>query len=246
MNFQKETVKFLCVLFTLLVCQVEMKGQYVEWYTTIGGTKRQICRGISQTNDGGYIIKGETTSFDGDFEKNHGYYDFFAAKLDKNGKKEWIKTYGGSEFDQMSSGYGLDKRYNTNIILDKGYILGGSSGSSNSDFSQNNGLADICAIRVDQFGNKLWARNFGGSGHEFCAGSFSTSSKETYLFGTSNSNDGDFAQGANNRNISVIKIDSMGKKIWAKKFGGDIENEPRGSLYSKDNNIYLLGVIYKN
>jgi hypothetical protein len=38
----------------------------ISWQKTFGGSSWEYCRGIWQTNDGGYILAGETYSNDGD------------------------------------------------------------------------------------------------------------------------------------------------------------------------------------
>jgi hypothetical protein len=60
-----------------------------QWEKTFGGAKDDWANVVIQTQDGGYLIVGETKSF------GAGGADVYVLKLDKNGKKQWEKTFGG-------------------------------------------------------------------------------------------------------------------------------------------------------
>jgi hypothetical protein len=51
------------------------------WQKTLGGTSEEQANNIQQTNDGNYIIAGNTWSNDGDVTGNHGRRDYWIVKL---------------------------------------------------------------------------------------------------------------------------------------------------------------------
>jgi len=73
-----------------------------EWNKTFGGSQNDYGHCVEQTNDGGYIITGDTFSY-GSYTNN-----FWVIKTDQNGNEIWNKTYGdgfGNYIDQTNEGY---------------------------------------------------------------------------------------------------------------------------------------------
>lgn len=56
----------------------------ILWQKSFGGSYVDIANCIEETRDGGYIVAGDTYSYDGDIVNNHGRSDNFIVKLDKN------------------------------------------------------------------------------------------------------------------------------------------------------------------
>ena len=65
-----------------------------EWNKTYGGAGEDWCYDAQQTNDGGYILVGYTTS------QGSGNEDIWLLKTDTNGTMEWNKTFGGFTTDK--------------------------------------------------------------------------------------------------------------------------------------------------
>ena len=69
----------------------------ILWKKVLGGSRNDMAVSVIQTSDGGYVVSGITSSYDGDFEDNHSYYnDVWVAKFDGSGNLIWIKCFGGS------------------------------------------------------------------------------------------------------------------------------------------------------
>jgi len=115
-----------------------------EWHQTFGGTgipnKFDMGYSVQQTNDGGYIIAGDTERY---FVAKS---DFLLIKTDSNGNEEWSRTFGGSAADRGRS----VKQTN-----DGGYIIAGWA----SSFGEGN--PDFWLIKTDSSGNEDWNYTFG-------------------------------------------------------------------------------------
>ena len=110
-----------------------------EWNRIYGGKGWDRANSIQQTDDGGYIVAGETGSL------GAGLWDVYILKLDVNGNKEWEKTYGGKQNDEA---YSIQQTY------DGGYIVAGYTKS----FGE--GEEEAYIIKLDRNGNKEWERIF--------------------------------------------------------------------------------------
>ena len=74
-----------------------------QWDKTFGGSSDDQLYSFQQTTDGGYISGGRSTSgISGDkTEASKGSYDYWIVKTDANGNKQWDKTFGGSNVDEL-------------------------------------------------------------------------------------------------------------------------------------------------
>ena len=120
------------------VIKLDNNGE-IEWQRLLGGSGRDIFNSIQQTMDGGYIIAGRSNSNDGDVSSNRGSLNGWIVKLDNNGEIEWQKTLGGSGVDVFDS---------VQQTADGGYILAGSSTSSDGDVLRNNGESDFWIVKL--------------------------------------------------------------------------------------------------
>lgn len=112
-----------------------------RWDRTFGGVNWERGYSIKKTNDNSFIICGTTQSF------GNGSYDVYVLKVDENGNLIWQKTYGGTNWDE---GYCID-------LADNGYIITGFTRSFGS------GNEDIYVIKIDENGNLIWQKTYGGS-----------------------------------------------------------------------------------
>lgn len=103
-----------------------------EWEKTFGGSQEDGALSILQTQDRGYLICGYTKSI------GAGNRDVYLVKIDKNGIKEWEKTYGGPDFD---CGISLQQ------TADGGLIICGETESYGA------GERDVYLIKADSVEN---------------------------------------------------------------------------------------------
>ena len=107
----------------------------VEWDKTISGSSGdsdERAKDVQQTEDGGYIVAGYTSSTELPKAEtaNHGGEDAMLAKLDSSGKIMWTDLLGGSEDDRANS---------VEEVADDNYIIGGQSNSADGNVTQTDG-----------------------------------------------------------------------------------------------------------
>lgn len=189
----------------------------LQWDKRLGGNSTDSSRYVQQTSDGGYFIAGATWSgVSGDVSQPAvGASDFWAIKLNAAGNKQWDRRFGGSLNEGLSS---------AQITPDGGYILAGTSTSSNNgDVSgTNRGNSDYWIVKIDASGNKLWDKLYGGTGNDIPYAIKNTPDGGYILAGESNSSASFDVTGTNNGGIDywILKLDSFGNKQWDKLYGG--------------------------
>lgn len=129
----------------------------IEWENFYGGSRLDICNSIINTYEGGYLISGYTYSNDGDIKGNHGETDYLVMKLDKSGNIEWQKSLGGSASDSSCSALQTP---------DCGYLIMGTSKSSDGDVTGSSTKEDYWVVKLDEFGSIKWQKSFGGNAGE--------------------------------------------------------------------------------
>ena len=195
------------------------------WKNNYGGSGEDYIWDILATDDGGYIFAGNTTSIDGDVSENFGASDFWVVKLDSEGNLEWEKSYGGSNYDDLS-------RIIKNGYL--GFILVGSSWSDDGDFQNNSGDSDVALAKIANNGNLTWSQLFGGPEHDFGIGGIIDNSNQIILnsFGESETNGSD---------VRIDALTQEGDFIWTQTFGGSGSDQTY-SFIQLENGNYVIGM----
>ena len=178
------------------VVKVDDKGNFV-WESSFGGSGIEISQDIAKTNDGGYVITGNTFSSDTDVSKNNGESDIWLVKIDANGSLTWEKTFGGTQFDAAQG-----------VIASKdgGFIVTGNSKSADVDVVANAGENDIWVIKTDDKGTLVWQKTFGGAGLDFGFDAIETDEGGIILVGETSSPDFSDLQNKGKSDVVVIKI----------------------------------------
>jgi hypothetical protein len=171
----------------------------IEWQKSLGGSGSDQAKSVQQTNDGGFIVAGYTSSNDGDVSVNYGYLDFWVVKLNSLGTIEWQKTLGGSDFDLAQS------IQQTN---DGEYIVAGYSYSNDVDVQSSQGNQDFWVVKLSSIGTIEWEKSLGGSGLENASSIQQTNEGGFIVAGSSNSNDGDVSGNQGNSDYWVVQLKS--------------------------------------
>lgn len=225
--------KALLFLPFLLSHTLSAQPPSIQWQKTIGGTAYDNGGVTIPTLDGGYILAASTYSTDHDAPDNHGQSDALLVKMSATGAVQWKKCYGGSSSDGISS---------IRQLADSGYIMAGSSFSSDGDLTANQGFNDCWVARLNASGQIIWQRSYGGSSHEDAIDIIATADKGYIFTGFTQSNDGDVSGGHGvNTDYWVVKLDSTGAIQWQKCLGGTDQETPRSIVQTADGGYVVSG-----
>lgn len=237
MNYFYKKYGFLLLLFVWL--NANSQAPVIQWQRAYGGVKGEAANSIEQTNDGGYIIAGQTNdSLNGDITvPSHGANDFWVVKIDISGNIQWQKTYGGS---------GIDIAFDIKQTQDGGYIIAGGSNSTDGDIIFNNGSNDYCIIKIDVSGNLQWQKSFGGSENDVAHSIKQTIEGGYIVAGFTRSTDGDVLNNDGYYDYWILKIDNLGNIQWQKIFGGSLTEEAYCVQQTLDKGYVLIGNSLSN
>jgi hypothetical protein len=184
----------------------------IQWQKAFGGSNHEYSKKIEQTNDGGLIIAGTSESNDYNVVFNHGGKDYWVVKTNANGSYNWMKTYGGSGDDDLTS---ISKTH------DGGYILCGTSNSNDGNKSVSYGNTDMWIVKINSLGNIQWEKSYGGSLGDGANSIEQTADHGYIIAGITSSNDGQITNNHGVADYWVIKTDSTGNIAWQKTYGGN-------------------------
>ncbi len=207
------------------------------WDKRYGGSTEDNFSSILPTPDGGFILSGYSYSTAGGDKSDtcRGNSDYWMVKVNSMGIKQWDKTYGGTEQERLES-----------IILtnDGGFLLGGTSESGiGGDKSEPGwGLKDYWIVKTDSLGNKEWDKRYGGTGTDNLENLVITDDGGYLVFGFTNSGIGGDKTQSNwgSEDYWLVKIDSIGNKIWDRRYGGTDTDKYCFIAKINDGN-YLIG-----
>ncbi len=189
-----------------------------EWSKAIGGTDDEVVYRIIENTDAGYYIVGGTASNDYDCTGNHGLYDVYLARLDKNGNILWHRDLGGSD--------GEIGRYAT-ANGKGGIIIAATTSSNNGDISHpvapNPGY---WAVEVDSNRDILWDNCYGGGGGYCGPNSICKATDGSiWIAGISSHIGGGVDTAYGGVDAWILHTDSIGNFLNAKVLGSSQQDE---------------------
>lgn len=167
------------------------------WEKSFGGSEVDEARAITKSTDGNYVIIGDTRSSDLDVSENKGAADLWVIKISPLGNLIWEKTFGGSSFD---SGRSI-----TNT-QDGGFIISGSSRSSDGDISTNQGQNDAWILKTNNQANLEWQKTVGGSDIDFAYDAVKLDNGTIIAVGESSSSNADVSENKGFTDLLIFKI----------------------------------------
>ena len=218
------------------------------WDQSYGGTSSDTLSCILPTADDGYLLGGYSASTTNGTVSNKtadliGGYDFWVIKTDTNGVILWQQTYGGTNNDFL---------YTMLPTGDGGFLLGGESTSpaSGNKTNESIGLYDYWLVRIDENGNKLWDRCYGGIDQDWMLSIQPTMDGGYILAGTSASDN--FGGPPVNRTAPsfdyedywVVNVDANGNPLWDEAFGGNDSDYLSVILPTSDGGFLAGGFSY--
>jgi flagellar hook capping protein FlgD len=172
----------------------------IMWSKCLGGTFEEYNASLVATRDGNILIGDYAGSNDGDVIGNHGVIpnggDMWLVKLDvANGNFIWTKTLGGGNGGPRPSlpDYPDDEvALFINELPTGELLIAGGATSSDGDLTINRGVGDCWVLKLDDTGNIIWQKSFGGSDEDAATAIFQNSKGTYTVGGWTYSNDYDF------------------------------------------------------
>lgn len=133
-----------------LILRLNAEGN-LQWWRRMGGSGEDVFTTVLETEDGGCLAMGTTTSTDGDARASRGGMDAWVVRLDASGETMWVKCLGGSADDELT------------VLLDAGegrYFACGRTQSRNGDLGANFGGWDAWAVLISGEDGKLLERSY--------------------------------------------------------------------------------------
>ena len=207
------------------------------WDKTYGGSSTDFLREIVQTNDGGFLLGGQSRStISGDKSQHDQEEDFWIIKIDSNGNKQWDRTYGSNGVEDLTSMI---------ITSDGGFLLGGFSysGIAGDKSEDSMGYYDYWVIKIDSQGNKVWDKSLGGYMADVLLTVIETKEGGFLVGGYSQSPiSGDKSEGSKGSNdMWIVKLNAQGIKQWDKTYGGNSVDNLMGLIQTSDEGFLLSG-----
>lgn len=109
-------------------------------------------------------------------------------------------------------------------VMDGGFIIAGSSRSSNGDLTTNAGSTDFWVLKIDGAGSIVWQRSYGGSSSDNASDIALTPDGGCVVIGTTGSDDGDITGAHGFSDVWVVKLDNSGDLEWQRACGGSGED----------------------
>lgn len=205
----------------VFLAKLDKSGKLL-WTRTMGSAGDDGPSAIVADGTGSYLIAGKKDN------------DAWVFKVDGNGTITWDKKYGGSQTDVFSS---IAKN------TDGSFIVSGATNSNDGDVSGYRGGTgyDTWVVKIDNNGNKVWQKTFGGTGNDGVSNIVTTSDGGYMLAGRSLSTDGDMSGNHGGLDVFVLKLDKEGNKVWGKMIGGT-GNETASLIVPASNGTFLLGI----
>ncbi|PRB03834.1 secretion protein [Chryseobacterium sp. MYb7] len=169
--------------------------------------------------------------------ENFGEGDYWIVKLDKNGKVEWEKNFGGKGDDHIR----------TLALTSNGFIIGGESRSERSgnktvDIEEG---TDLWLISLNERGDEQWQKSYNFKNRDVLMGmsilhSADDNSSKGILLGGYTQAEGRIEK--NDEKFWILYLDHNGHEQWRKYLDGSSKQERLSDLkLNRDGSIVLAG-----
>jgi PKD repeat protein len=185
----------------------------LTWQKFPGSYNNEVINSFIKTSDGGYMscgwiwISNENT-------------DASIVKYNENLEVAWQKIFSGNKIDDAAS-----------LIetSDGNYLVAGATSSTEGDIKGTHGNYDAFLLKIDDSGNILWQKSYGGSEDEYCDNKslIELADHHIMISATSGSNDGDVASNHGGFDLWVVNLDGNGEIQWEKCYGGTSDDYGR-------------------
>jgi hypothetical protein len=199
----------------------------LQWYSIFKPDVINYGFSVSQTTDNGYVIGGYTNS------KTDYSGDPLVIKTDSQGNLEWM-WQDGSIYDDLQA---ITSIANDGNIL----VAYGHATYQAPPYPVPSSLTQIRVVKMDNNGNELWTRDYGGSYMDNQVWSVTHLPDSTYLIGGLSWSEDKYYTRA-----FLLKINEQGDSLWMRHYVYEDEFGTQLNLFSHantgpDESILLIG-----
>ncbi|WP_265131041.1 T9SS type A sorting domain-containing protein [Chryseobacterium oranimense] len=224
----------------VLIVRLDKNGKELS-QIILGGKGLDEVEKMVPTKDGGALLGMYSRSAAGGSKKteNYGEGDYWLIKLNKDGKLEWEKNYGGKGDDHVR----------TMALTSTGYLIGGESrsersGSKTVDIEEG---TDLWLISLNERGEELWQKSYNFGNRDILMGtsvihSADDKSSKGILLGGYTQAEGKIQ--TDDETFWMLYLDQDGNEKWRKYVKGESrKREERLSdiRLNRDGSIVLAG-----
>lgn len=251
------TIHFSFLTFGFQLLTFDSKAQTPNWHWAKSGASFSVLLPnsiSSDANGNSYVTVWTPDSaivFGGDTLTSTTHY--FVMKFDGSGNELWAKTAGMSN-TAISTGIITDVNSNCYVT---GYFIDTITFGSDTLIGNGNNTS-LFVVKYDSLGNVIWAKSAIGdfNANNKIKYSISTDAKNniyvTGTFGKSSPQIGDSSiisfgnitlssNGGIMGNVFIVKFDSSGNALWAKKAEGDFGDYCNSISTDANGNSYITG-----
>ncbi|MDN5478040.1 MAG: T9SS type A sorting domain-containing protein [Chryseobacterium sp.] len=224
----------------VLIIKLDKNGKELS-QSILGGKGLDEVEKMIPTRDGGALLGIYSRSNLGGSKKteNHGEGDYWIIKLNKDGKVEWEKNFGGKADDHLK----------TLALISTGYIIGGESRSERSG-NKTVGIeegTDLWLISLNERGEEIWQKSYNFKNRDILMGmsvihSADNKSSKGILLGGYTQAEGRIE--TDDETFWTLYLDADGNEQWRKHVKGESrKREERLSdiKLNRDGSIILAG-----
>ena len=164
--------------------------------------------------------------------KKHGVGEFWCHKIDKDGNLQWRKYFGGTN---------NDRSYDAIQTSNGDFIVIGTSESNDYEISSSKGSYDMWVIKLDNNGNLLWEKSFGGKGYDGGQAVIENSYGNIMILGQTNSFDGDITNPLGSSDFFLVNITKKGEILNIENLGTSNFDSGKSIMELDDGSLLLLG-----
>ncbi len=222
------------------ILKIDNKGEII-WDKTYGGDGADdYPLGNQLTNKQTVLIGGGTVSKPSGNKKAafNGIKDFWLLNIDVNtGDLVWDKDFGGDNEDVLVE---IKASLDGNT-----FYLGGQTRSlpdKKNKLSESYGNLDYFLVKIDDKGNKIWDKTYGGTGLDVMY-SLNLNPTGYFTIGGVSASDSSGVKSSKSKggnDFWLLYLDTDGNIVWDKSIGGSGDDALTSIIPAVDNDGYIL------
>lgn len=197
----------------IYIAKLTKEGKTV-FARTIGGKKTDEAHGLTRMKDGNFALVGMRES------SGKGYEEFFAMKIDQNGKSLWTKTFGDYDDDSLEA---------VTATVDGGIVAVGKTRSYGSE------QTDLTVMKLSSEGKIIWHKIYGFKYYEYGNAVTMTADGGFMLAG------GTSTLGKGSHSVYMLALDKNGGLLWSHVYGGDNRDIAHAMARMSDGSVVTVG-----